>query len=84
MSKISKIISNRKWIIKRNYYKLIMKYIKRLIGLPGDKLQMINSVLHINNKPIKREFVKNDIVFCGEDKKSLNFISRPCRMERLI
>ena len=31
-------------------------YIKRLIGLPGDKVQMINSVLHINNKPIKREF----------------------------
>lgn len=30
-------------------------YIKRVIGLPGDKIQMIDSVVHINGKPIKRE-----------------------------
>ena len=30
-------------------------YIKRLIGLPGDKIQMIDGVLHINGKAIKRE-----------------------------
>ena len=27
-------------------------YIKRLIGLPGDRVQMINNVLHINGQPV--------------------------------
>ncbi len=30
-------------------------YIKRVVGLPGDKIQMIDSVLHINGTPVKRE-----------------------------
>ncbi|MGB0086352.1 MAG: signal peptidase I [Rhodomicrobiaceae bacterium] len=30
-------------------------YIKRVIGLPGDKIQMIGGVLHINGQPVKRE-----------------------------
>lgn len=30
-------------------------YIKRVVGLPGDKIQMIDSVLHINGEPVKRE-----------------------------
>src|SRR5256886_15231951 len=30
-------------------------YIKRVIGLPGDRIQMIEGVLHINGQPIKRE-----------------------------
>ena len=30
-------------------------YIKRVIGLPGDRIQMIDSVLHINGEPVKRE-----------------------------
>src|SRR6188472_1122711 len=30
-------------------------YIKRVIGLPGDKIQMIDGVLNINGQPIKRE-----------------------------
>src|SRR6266851_7404080 len=30
-------------------------YIKRVIGLPGDKIQMIDGVLHINGQPVKRE-----------------------------
>jgi len=30
-------------------------YIKRVIGLPGDKIQMIDGVLHINGQAIKRE-----------------------------
>lgn len=32
-------------------------YIKRLVGLPGDKIQMIGGVLHINGKPVKRQRV---------------------------
>tara|TARA_R100000149_G_C5833590_1_gene108244 strand:- start:322 stop:858 length:537 start_codon:yes stop_codon:yes gene_type:complete len=34
-------------------------YIKRIVGLPGDKLQMINGVLHINGAAIKRERVED-------------------------
>jgi signal peptidase I len=30
-------------------------YIKRVIGLPGDHIQMIGGVLHINGKAVKRE-----------------------------
>lgn len=30
-------------------------YIKRVIGLPGDRIQMIGGVLHINGEPVKRE-----------------------------
>ncbi len=32
-------------------------YIKRIVGLPGDRLQVRNGVLHINGTPIKRERV---------------------------
>lgn len=39
-------------------------YIKRVIGLPGDRIQMIDGILHINNQPVKREriadYVTND------------------------
>jgi signal peptidase I len=34
-------------------------YIKRVIGLPGDRIQMIGGVLHINGQPVQRERVEN-------------------------
>jgi signal peptidase I len=30
-------------------------YIKRMVGLPGDRIQMINGILNINGTPVKRE-----------------------------
>lgn len=30
-------------------------FVKRLIGLPGDKIQVIDSVLYINGEPVKRQ-----------------------------
>jgi signal peptidase I len=30
-------------------------YIKRVVGLPGDRIQMIQGILNINGNPIKRE-----------------------------
>ena len=36
-------------------------YIKRVIGLPGDRIQMIQGVLHINGEPVKRERVDDFI-----------------------
>jgi signal peptidase I len=32
-------------------------FIKRVIGLPGDRIQMIGGVLYINGKPVKKEKV---------------------------
>jgi signal peptidase I len=32
-------------------------YIKRLIGMPGDKIQMKGGILHINGEPVKREYI---------------------------
>ncbi|MDP6345758.1 MAG: signal peptidase I [Alphaproteobacteria bacterium] len=34
-------------------------YIKRIIGLPGDRIQVIDGVLHINDAPVKREQVED-------------------------
>ena len=42
-------------------------YIKRLIGLPGDKIQFIDSNLYINNNEILKSLKsKNDKIFCGK------------------
>ncbi|MCB2113800.1 MAG: signal peptidase I [Parvularculaceae bacterium] len=32
-------------------------YIKRVIGMPGDRIDMVNGVLHINGEPVKKEFI---------------------------
>ena len=36
-------------------------YIKRVIGLPGDRIQMIQGLLHINGQPVKRERIEDFI-----------------------
>ena len=41
-------------------------YIKRLIGLPGDKIQFIDSNLYLNNSEIiKSRVSKKDKIYCG-------------------
>ena len=41
-------------------------YIKRLIGLPGDKIQFIDGDLHINDSQIlKTRISTTDTIFCG-------------------
>jgi len=37
-------------------------YIKRVIGLPGDKIQMIDGVLNINGEPVKRERIDDFVI----------------------
>ena len=46
-------------------------YIKRLIGLPGDKIQFIDSNLYLNNSEIFKSKIKNKSkIYCGN--KSIN------------
>ena len=41
-------------------------YIKRLIGLPGDKIQFIDSNLFLNSSEVfKSRIAKNDKIYCG-------------------
>ena len=43
-------------------------YIKRLIGLPGDKIQFINGDLILNNSQILKSLVsKKEIIYCGKE-----------------
>lgn len=34
--------------------------IKRLVGLPGDKLQIVDGILHVNQKPVDLKFVATE------------------------
>ena len=34
-------------------------YIKRVIGLPGDRIQVVNGILHINGQPVQRERIED-------------------------
>ena len=44
-------------------------YIKRLIGLPGDRIEFINGSLFLNNNEIiKSKTSSNDSIFCGNSK----------------
>src|ERR1700760_4485901 len=49
-------------------------YIKRVIGLPGDRIQMIDGVLHINGQPVQRERIDD---FIDEEEGR-----RPVRVRR--
>jgi signal peptidase I len=47
-------------------------YIKRLIGLPGDSIQLIDGDLFLNNKIISKNLVKKTTVFCGSSQFEVN------------
>ena len=43
-------------------------YIKRLIGMPGDEVQIVNGDLYINNIRNKKQLLKKDIdINCGDE-----------------
>jgi signal peptidase I len=44
-------------------------YIKRVIGLPGDEIQMIHGVLHINGEAVKKERIDDFIVTDGSGRE---------------
>ena len=42
-------------------------YIKRLIGMPGDKIQFIDGDLYLNNNKVLKSIIsKTDIIYCGD------------------
>jgi signal peptidase I len=45
-------------------------FIKRCVGLPGDKVQMIQGILHINGVAVKVERIKDDYVMIDPRKPS--------------
>lgn len=44
-------------IIMRPPHKMEMMYVKRLIGMPGDKIQILDDVIYINDTPIEHAAV---------------------------
>jgi signal peptidase I len=46
-------------------------YIKRLVGMPGDEIQMKEGVLHINGQAVPKEFAEDVVLTeCGERVQS--------------
>jgi signal peptidase I len=54
-------------------------YIKRVVGLPGDHIQMIGGILHINGKAVERQRVED---FMERDKDG-NILRAPQYVETL-
>jgi signal peptidase I len=48
-------------------------YVKRIVGLPGDRIQMIGGVLQINGQPVKHERIDD---FVTEDDGPVTHIKR--------
>ncbi len=36
-------------------------YVKRIIGLPGEKVEYMDNILYINDKPYKETYLKDDV-----------------------
>lgn len=43
-------------------------YVKRVIGLPGDTIQMVNGVVHINGVPVKKERIADFVQPIAPDR----------------
>ena len=56
-------------------------YIKRVIGVPGDRIQVKNGLLHINDVPVKRVQMPD---FVGEEPCPASFVSRVKRWRETL
>ncbi len=50
-------------------------YIKRVIGLPGDKVEMVNYKLYINDKLVDETYLNPDPKYTGVEKANGNLVS---------
>jgi signal peptidase I len=44
-------------VVFRQPKQVHIDYIKRIIGIPGDRIQVVDGVLYINDKPVQREYL---------------------------
>jgi signal peptidase I len=56
-------------------------YIKRVIGLPGDRIQVINGLLHINGTAVKRVQITD---FIGEAPCPMTFVNKVKRWRETL
>ena len=60
-------------------------YIKRLIGLPGDRVQFIDSNLYLNNEEIVKTLIsKNDEIHCGKNTIDVFTFTEKISVEKSI
>jgi signal peptidase I len=48
-------------------------YIKRIVGLPGDRIQVISGILHVNGKPVIRRRIADFEVAGGRRGKAVQY-----------
>lgn len=47
-------------------------YIKRVIGLPGDRIDVVGGVVYVNTIPIQKDFIENVTGYCSNDPRYAN------------
>jgi signal peptidase I len=53
-------------------------FIKRIVGIPGDKVEIKNNQIFINDQPIPREHVDNDCQYMDYDEPTQRWDERRC------
>lgn len=58
-------------------------YIKRVIGLPGDTVQMIDGVLHLNGQPVRKEKIEDFVIPVSQNMLDAAALSgeHPCSQQ---
>ena len=51
-------------------------YLKRVVGLPGDRIRLIEGVLHINGRPVRRSRVEDFVYQTSSDGKSRTTVAQ--------